>query len=320
MQTLLFVAPHLSTGGQPQYLLKKIEALKNVFVVHVIEFSQISDKFTVQRDKIQALVGDNFYTLREDKSELIEIVKKLNPDIVHLEEHPECFWYSYDPKPFEWLYRPDRTYKLIETCHNSTYDVKTKKFLPDKFIFVSEGQAKRYKNLNIPYDVVEYPIDKQIRMFTKQEARQKLNMSIDIKQVLTVGLFTAGKNQGHVFKIAKDMKFPANFNFIGNQAENFKKYWGPLMVYKPTNCVVWGERSDVEVFYQACDAVVFPSTLETNPLVVREALAWELPVLMYDLPIYDGAYSNNPLITFFDKDASLHPAQVKTIIQAVHNE
>ena len=42
---------------------------------------------------------------------------------------------------------------------------------------------------------------------------------------------------------------------------------------KPDNIKVWGERSDTDVFYQACDLLYFPSKLETNPLVVREALA-----------------------------------------------
>jgi len=314
MQKLLFVAPHLSTGGQPQYLLKKIEALKNVFVVYVIEFAKISDKYTVQRDKISELLGDRLFTLGTDKNELIQIVKDINPNIIHLEEHPECFWYDFDRKPFEWLYRTDRQYKLLETCHNSTYNVSTKQFFPDKFIFVSEGQASRYRDLKIPYDVVEYPIDKQERQYTKEEARKKLGMKVDSAQVITVGLFTKDKNQGQVFKIAQQLPNGIYFNFVGNQAVNFENYWGPLMAVKPDNCVIWGERADMELFYQACDALIFPSVLETNPLVVREALSWELPVLMNDLPIYNGAYSNNQLIKFFHKDPAQHATQVKELI------
>jgi hypothetical protein len=33
MEKLLYVAPHLSTGGLPQYLTKKIELLKNDFEI-----------------------------------------------------------------------------------------------------------------------------------------------------------------------------------------------------------------------------------------------------------------------------------------------
>ena len=38
MQKLLFIAPHLSTGGLPQYLCKKIELLKNDFEIYLAEW------------------------------------------------------------------------------------------------------------------------------------------------------------------------------------------------------------------------------------------------------------------------------------------
>ena len=38
MQKLLFIAPHLSTGGLPQYLCKKIELLKNDFEIYLVEW------------------------------------------------------------------------------------------------------------------------------------------------------------------------------------------------------------------------------------------------------------------------------------------
>ena len=38
MQKLLYVAPHLSTGGLPQYLTKKIELLKNEFEIYLVEW------------------------------------------------------------------------------------------------------------------------------------------------------------------------------------------------------------------------------------------------------------------------------------------
>jgi len=36
MKKLLFIAPHLSTGGLPQYLTKKIELLKDEFDVYLV--------------------------------------------------------------------------------------------------------------------------------------------------------------------------------------------------------------------------------------------------------------------------------------------
>ena len=38
MKKLLYVAPHLSTGGLPQYLVKKVELLKQEFEIHLVEW------------------------------------------------------------------------------------------------------------------------------------------------------------------------------------------------------------------------------------------------------------------------------------------
>jgi hypothetical protein len=38
MQKLLFIAPHLSTGGLPQYLTKKIELLRDTYEIYLVEW------------------------------------------------------------------------------------------------------------------------------------------------------------------------------------------------------------------------------------------------------------------------------------------
>jgi glycosyltransferase involved in cell wall biosynthesis len=63
------------------------------------------------------------------------------------------------------------------------------------------------------------------------------------------------------------------------------------MKIRPVNCNIWGERNDVDRFYAAMDVLLFTSTSELSPLVPREALAWGMPVLMRNLPIYQGAFA-----------------------------
>ena len=55
MQKLLYVTPHLSTGGAPQYLLKKIELLIHEYDIHVIEYQDLGI-FRVQKDRIIELL------------------------------------------------------------------------------------------------------------------------------------------------------------------------------------------------------------------------------------------------------------------------
>jgi glycosyltransferase involved in cell wall biosynthesis len=66
--------------------------------------------------------------------------------------------------------------------------------------------------------------------------------------------------------------------------------------------VIWGEVSDLDDFYGAMDLFLFSSTMETNPLVIKEALSWQMPVLMRNLPVYCGEYNNNPLVQFIDEN------------------
>ena len=55
---LLFVSPHLSTGGLPQFLLKKIEVLNDTFDIWCIEWDNITGgQLVVQRNQIQNLLG-----------------------------------------------------------------------------------------------------------------------------------------------------------------------------------------------------------------------------------------------------------------------
>ena len=89
-------------------------------------------------------------------------------------------------------------------------------------------------------------------------------------------------------------------HFIGNQAPNFEDYWGPIMNNLPPNVKVWGERNDVDKFMTACDVLMFNSTWECNPLVVREAINYGMKIITRDLPQYKGMFDN--YITKIDSD------------------
>jgi predicted RNase H-like nuclease (RuvC/YqgF family) len=45
--------------------------------------------FVVQRNAIIELIGKSFYTLSENKKELLNIINDINPDIVHIDEMSE---------------------------------------------------------------------------------------------------------------------------------------------------------------------------------------------------------------------------------------
>jgi autotransporter strand-loop-strand O-heptosyltransferase len=209
-----------------------------------------------------------------------------------MEEIPELFNYGDIRKEHvEWLYRPDRPYKIIETTHTSLFDVKQKRYFPDKFMFVSKYSQQQYSEFSVPSCVVEYPNEKLEK--NKSQCIKKLNFDNEYFNVLNVGLFNKNKNQGYVFDIAKKLKdYKINFHFVGNLADNFSDYWRPLMSDKSDNCFIYGERDDSELFYQASDLVIHSSTLELNPLVIKEATSYDLPVLLNKLDTYLDMYDS----------------------------
>lgn len=275
---IVYISPHLSTGGCPQFLLKKIQLLHKDHDVYCIEYSDHGG-FVVQKNQIKEILKDRFYSVNYKKEELLDIIEKIKPDVVHLEEMPEYF---LDGKIGTKLYRKDRKYKIVETSHDSSFDPKNKMFFPDHFTFVSRYQKEAQKSLNIPSDVCEYPITINPRK-KREEALKVLNLDPNKKHVINVGLFTPRKNQAEIVEYAKLLiSYPIQFHFIGNHADNFKFYWEPIMKSFPSNCTWWNERKDVENFYQAADLFLFTSRgtvhdKETSPLVIREAISYNVP-------------------------------------------
>ena len=280
---VLLLAPHLSTGGMPAFLLRRIQALQahTSIEITVVEYANHSDHFVVQKNQIKKL-ADHFYTLGENKHELIDIIKNNNIDVVHIEEMVEDGHNNWSESLREALYAEDRTWRIVETCHNIVFkpDLE-KRFHPDSYMFCTPHHLKTFANMPSPKYVVEYPIEK------KEGTRFMFGEG---KHVLNVGLWTPGKNQGEAVELARKMP-DVTFHFVGNQAGNFQHYWEPIMKDLPPNVKVWGERDDVDELMGDADLFLFNSTFECNPLVLREAIGHGLPIIARNLPQYGDMFT-----------------------------
>lgn len=305
MKKLMMLLPHCSTGGLPQYAVKKIELLKDEYEILVIDYSNSGGEvFAVQKNRIREL-GVKLIVLGEDKTELLDIIEDFKPDILHLEEIPEYF---LDESIGKAIYLSDNRPFIVETTHDSSFNPDDKLFFPDQFSFVSNYSLKQFEKLNIPMSLVEYPVEPKIRP-DRDTVLKSLNLNPDKIHILNVGLFTPRKNQAEVFQYAKELvNYPIEFHFVGNYASNFEHYWKPLLDNKPDNCTIWGERSDVDTFYSCMDLLLFTSRghekdKETNPLVIKEALSWNLPILLYNLPVYLSKYDDNDKIIYLKEES-----------------
>ena len=302
---LLFISPHLSTGGLPQFLLKKIEVLNDTFDIWCVEWDNITGgQLVVQRNQIQNLLGSKLITMN-DKNKFLSIVDEINPDVIHFEEFPETFI------PNEYLNELYKSnYKICETTHGTLFNPNDKITTADKTLFVSKYNLSQYFDQKSDFDLIEYPVKSDE---LKKQFLNELGLDTSKKHVLNVGLFTTGKNQAEIFEIAKDFDDSVQFHFLGNQAGNFESYWKPLMENKPSNCQVWGERSDVYKFYTIADLFLFTSNLENKPLCISEALNHNLPILMKWLPNYSDIFNHNN-ISFLSTLKSDNVKKIKDIL------
>jgi len=331
---VLFLSPHLSTGGMPSYLLKRIESLISLFPdveIYVAEFCQYSTLYTVQRNRIKQLVPEErFWTINtldnhnvENSMKVMDIIKNNRIDIVHIDEMVEGFD-SFNKVPSELknaLYDDNRTWRVVETCHNVLFDPNiSKSFHPDAYAFCTPYHKEvTFKEMPSHKEVFEFPIENKFRSREDQvRCLEILGLDTSKVHILNVGLWTSGKNQKEGLEIARHFQdLNVEFHFVGNKASNFENYWGPLMNDLPSNVHIWGERSDVETFMVASDVLMFNSTWECNPLVIREAASFGLKIMARDLPQYVGMFDG--LIYPLVDDIISNVSSLKNLISSSRN-
>ena len=314
---LLYVASHLSTGGMPQYLLKQIQIFNKEFDIQVVEYNDHSGGvFVVQKNQINDLV--KLYTLYDNKGEaLIDIIKTEEPDIIHFTEIPEHF---IEHSTLDTIFgNENRKYHIVCSTHGSFTNPDEIRYQPDRYVLVSEWSRRKFEHLGVDTKVWEYPIE-NIK-YDKDSAKEELGFEKDWKHVLMVGLFSEGKNQSEIFDVARLLeKYKIKFHFVGNQASNFEDYWGPLMKFKPSNCIIHGERTDTDKFYKASDMFYFSSKLELNPLSIKEALSYGLPSIFRKLHTYLDKYDDNELVTYINDDIHQTKHHILTKLKPEFNE
>ena len=299
---ILFLVPHLSTGGMPQFLLKRIQALKAYtnYEIFVWEWHQLSTEFTVQRKQIQNLIpDDNFVSCgeypepnKELQGKIIDYLAHNDIDIVHIEDIVEDFM---DEDIQRKLYNPKYPWKIVETPHSLNYNPNIKSYEPSGYCFTTKHHYKNTtKDKSIKLELIQYPLDTSI---ISLKSRDRLLEDIGWRlngeyHIINVGLWTPSKNQSYAIDIAKKCwekyKWTYIFHFIGNQANNFKDYWDPLLVDLPPNIRIHGEQdtSVVSEYLKMSDAILFTSTWESWGIAIEEAIANEIKIMAHNLDHY----------------------------------
>jgi len=301
MDKMLIITPHLSTGGLPQFLLKKVKVLLKKWSIYLVEWDDITGgRLVVQKNELKSLLGNKLITLSENKEEILNIISNIKPGVIHFEEFPETFINNNLLNSIFINLKNNLGYKITDTTHGTGFNKRDKKFIADKTMFVSNINWTQYNDITNVSEVIEFDVDKNI---SRENNLIELGLDPNKRHIMNVGLFNSNKNQSEIFDYAKLMSNDnVVFHFFGNMADNFVDYWRPLTENIPKNCHIWGERPDLHRFYRCMDLFLFTSRLENRPLSVLEATSYDLPVLMYNLKTYGRDFSNFKNINFLTND------------------
>lgn len=313
---ILFLAPHLSTGGMPAFLLRRIQMLKKWtnHEIFVAEWTLYSGIYTVQRNEILKLIPqENFINLgylgettemhKANRRRIIDYCLEKQIDIIHIDEIPEGFDdFSIFPIEIQReLYGDDKPWRIVETCHNVWFDPKKlKKAEPDAYATVVHRHIEEtFKGRGVKTELIQFPTDRPFDgvLLSREEILKEFGFkSKGEYHIVNIGLWTHGKNQKYAIEIARYLYnyygHTYQFHFVGNQAPNFYDYWSPLMNDLPPNCHVHGERDDSWKFLIMADVMLFTSTWECNPIVLAEAAAYNCKTMAYNLPQYGEYWSD----------------------------
>ena len=153
-------------------------------------------------------------------------------------------------------------------------------------LLLSYGIKKPIFSLSNGIDVDYYQAQPEAGM----RFRKKYGYSEDAKIVMSVGLWIERKGILDFIKMAKEMPEYQFIWFGESDIYTLPKNIRKALKTKLQNLRFAGyvDKEALRDAYAGCDLFLFPSYEETEGIVVLEALAMKIPVLLRDIPVYDG--------------------------------
>jgi len=228
----------------------------------------------------------DFVHINSSFAKSYRLVKKLNkkgiPCVVHGHSTYEDFRESF------------RMWKTIEPWFDNNL---TKIYGEAKYIITptpySKGLIENYKCTKCPVeaisngiDLVEYAHDE-----AKIEAYKKhFNIQEGQKVVIGVGLLFKRKGLHDFFEVARKMP-DVTFIWFGHLQKILCTHEiNKAIKNRPSNVIMPGyiDGAVIKGAMQAADCFFFPSYEETEGIVTLEALCSKIPLLVRDIPVYNG--------------------------------
>lgn len=149
---ILFITPAVKNDIRTEYLLDKINLLKDDCQIWCIDFSK-EDCF--EKNKLKEYIGDRLLSLKNDHN-LANAVLGFNPDILSFEEFPETF---ISQNELDVIYDSDLT--IFETTFDGELP-RNRKYKPNKIIVTNKEHFDKYYDPDRAIEMVKPPVKNKI--------------------------------------------------------------------------------------------------------------------------------------------------------------
>ncbi len=301
---IAYIIPRLEAGPATTMLMRRIvEMKKDSHEVFVIEWAKTP---SLHRDKVMELVDNNHFLTLYVPNELAGHLLDIQPDIIHFEEMPENLVPVMPSNLYEWIYDPQKHWRIVESSHTSTADaICRKQWEPDAFYLHSLDQAEnQFALMNAPLFLIQFPIDIEddSTSMSTQEILGDFKISGEKKHIVNIGPFTEANNQAYFLKMAQA--------FLDTHGDKYQFHLvGPLdplaeAPVLPPNATHWGEQVDVWKWLRVADIMLHTTIQDIDPFQARQAMAYGVRMMAFPLRSYRDQYEGifTPMTGNLDAD------------------
>lgn len=294
---ILFLITGLGLGGAEKQLVLLAEKMleKNNSVTIISLTGEIMVNLDSRVNIYNIYMKKKLYSFICALIKVKQIIKKINPDIVHS--------HMFHANIFSRILKIFTHFPiLICTAHSSNEGNRFRMFLykiTDHIATISTNVSQEAVNSFLEKKAT-YPgrmlcvyngIDTSKFLFSKKERnnyREKLNISIDTKVILSVGRLTKAKDYPNLFNaykyLIKNNRFNQKIIIViaghGELLSELEKYVQSINISE--NVFFLGAKNDIEKLINIADVFVLSSEWEGFGLVVAEAMACERVVVATD--------------------------------------
>lgn len=327
MKKVVYIIDTLETGGAETSILEIASRLKSwkPIVICIYSGESLKSRFEDAGIKVYSLNLKGKYEILQGKKQIIEIVKRENPDLIHAT--------LFRAEQFSRWIGPKLGIPVLNSFVNDSYSSERYSLLSIKQKFVLDcyklldrftaGRVDQFMSITkaiIPNNCEALKIDSnKVQVIYRGRDFEKLNNKIDFQKIqgykklysggpviLTVSRLLQRKGYMEAIKAMKEViSVKRNVQYLiageGYDRSKFEKLIRELKL--ENNIFLLGNRNDVPSLLHFCDIFLFPSHYEGQGGALVEAMLMGKPIIASNIEVIaESVEHNSSALLFKTKD------------------